>query len=84
MKYESVLWVSLHLYNVKPSNIMTHIQPSDSHQPILNTATALGSWLLTLNGLSQQDRAVIQSVQSALLTLPTLKEDTLAMYGFSI
>ena len=63
---------------------MAHIQLSDSHKPILNTAIALGSWLLTLDGLSQQDEAAIQSVQSALLTLPTLKEETLAMYGFSI
>ncbi|MEX0615446.1 MAG: hypothetical protein WD177_06005 [Methylophaga sp.] len=63
---------------------MAHIQLSEAHQPILKAAIALGNWLLTLDGLSQQDKAAIENVQSALLTLPELKEDTLAMYGFSI
>ena len=63
---------------------MAHIQLSASHQPILNAAIALGSWLLTLDGLSAPDKAAIENVQSALIALPTLKEDTLAMYGFSI
>ncbi len=63
---------------------MAHIQLSDSHKPILNAAIALGNWLLTFDGLSQQNKAAIQGVQSALRTLPTLKEDILAMYGFSI
>lgn len=63
---------------------MAHIQLSASHQPVLNAAIALGNWLLTLEGLSAPDKAAIENVQSALLALPTLKEDTLAMYGFSI
>jgi len=63
---------------------MAHIQLSEAHQPILKAAIALGNWLLTLDGLSQQDKTAIENVQSALLTLPVLKEDTLAMYGFSI
>ena len=40
---------------------MAHIQLSEAHQPILDTAIALGNWLLTLNSLSAQDKAAIEN-----------------------
>jgi len=63
---------------------MAHIQLNQIHQPLVQAAIALGSWLLALEGLSEQDKTTIQNVQSALLNLPALEDETLAMYGFSI
>lgn len=63
---------------------MTHIQLNDIHQPLLQAAIHLGEWLLMLEGLAEQDKSAIKNVQSALLKLPAIEDDTLAMYGFSI
>lgn len=63
---------------------MAHIQLNEAHQPLMQAAIALGSWLLTLEGLSAADKSAIQNVQSALSNLPEIADETLAMYGFSI
>ncbi|MCX4189000.1 hypothetical protein [Methylophaga sp. OBS3] len=63
---------------------MPHIKLTQDHQPLLQTAIALGDWLLALDGLSEQDQQAIKNVQAALQVLPVLSSDTLAMYGFSI
>lgn len=63
---------------------MTHIQLNDTHQPILQAAIHLGEWLLMLDGLTEQEKSAIKNVQSALLKLPIIEDNTLAMYGFSI
>jgi hypothetical protein len=63
---------------------MANILPDKSHKKLIKSAIDLGDWLLSLEGLSQQDEQAIKAVQKALNKLPKINDGTLAMYGFSL
>ncbi len=63
---------------------MAQINLTDEHTSLVSAAIGLGDWLCELPEMTKTDIALIKSIQRALSHLPTIKDDTLAMYGFSI
>jgi hypothetical protein len=63
---------------------MANILLDKSHKKLIQSAIDLGDWLLSLDGLSEQDSQAIKAVQKALNKLPKVNDGTLAMYGFSL
>lgn len=64
--------------------LMANILLEKTHKKLIQSAIALGDWLLSLDGLGNADREAIRSVQTALNKLPKINDGTLAMYGFSL
>lgn len=64
--------------------LMANILLEKTHKKLIQSAIALGDWLLSLDGLSKDDERAIKSVQTALNKLPKVNDGTLAMYGFSL
>jgi hypothetical protein len=63
---------------------MANILLDKTHKPLLNTASRLGDWLLSLDALSAEDKQAVKAVQLALNKLPKINDGTLAMYGVSL
>ncbi len=63
---------------------MANILLDKSHKKLIQSAIDLGDWLLSLEGLGEQDIQAIKAVQKALNKLPKVNDGTLAMYGFSL
>lgn len=63
---------------------MANILLDKSHKKLIKSAIDLGDWLLSLEGLSNEDEQAIKAVQKSLNKLPKINDGTLAMYGFSL
>jgi hypothetical protein len=63
---------------------MAHIDITSLDKPLIKAARSIGAWLLTLDGLSDEQTKAIKLVQQTLAKLPKINDGTVAMYGFSV
>ena len=63
---------------------MSHIKLDPQQQPLIHAAIEMGNWMKQCPETNEQARAAIEAIQQTLQSLPTLPDQTLAMYGFSI
>lgn len=63
---------------------MANILLDKAHKKLIQSATELAKWLLSLDALSADDKKALLAIQDVLSKLPKINDGTLAMFGFSV
>ncbi len=63
---------------------MANILFDKSHKKLIQSATELANWLLSVDALSTDEKKALTAIQNVLNKLPKINDGTLAMFGFSV